>query len=265
MRILFAALIALALIRPALAGLAERDLAVVTLAPGPEARVPNSLVFRDLRNRMLTLGEALTGRPGVLVPVDYTCRSICGPALSVVAAALSQTDLQAGRDYRLIVVGIDPKDDLDAARSLVQTRIGDDEILSSAAVLTGEAPTIQALLTALGYRTAYDADNDQFAHPSGVVTLTPDGRVSRVLSALALDPQDLRLAIIDGGEGRVGGLTDRLMLLCYGFDAIHGIYTPAINRILQISGVTTLALLALGLAALHRRSRRDGLSAEEGS
>src|SRR5690242_16070364 len=116
MRHLLAILIALVLIRPALAGLTERDLAEAALAPGVEARVPTSLTFRDLENRAITLGESLGGRPGLLVPVDYTCRSTCGPALSLIAAALTQTGLEPGRDYRLIAVGIDPKDSPDDAR-----------------------------------------------------------------------------------------------------------------------------------------------------
>jgi protein SCO1/2 len=265
MKWLLAILTAFSLVSPALAGLTERDLAEVALVPRAEARVPTSLAFRDLKSRIVTLGEALAPRPGLLVPVDYTCRSTCGPALALVAAALNQTDLSPGLDYNLIIVGIDPKDSPDDARSLVRTRIADETLYSSALVLRGDAPTVQALLAALGYRISYDAETDQFAHPSGAVTLLPDGRVSRVLSTLALNPQDLRLAIIEGGEGRIGGLADRLMLLCYGFDAVHGIYTPLINRTLQIAGAATLILLGLAFVSLYLRSRQAGSSPEERS
>ncbi|MEZ0167416.1 SCO family protein [Microvirga sp. TS319] len=255
-------LLALALCRPALAGLTERDLSEVTLAPQPEARVPASLNFRDLSNRNMTLGEALAGRPALLIPVDYTCRSTCGPALSILEGALIQTGLQAGRDYRLIVVGIDPKDSSDDARAFVHARIGDDALLASISVLTGDPSAVRTLTASLGYRALYDAGKDQFAHPSGVVALLPDGRVSRVLSALALDPQDLRFALVESGEGRIGGMTDRLMLLCYGFDAVHGIYTPVISRVLQAACAGTLAVLMLALAAFHVRSRHVGSSSQ---
>ncbi len=258
-------LLALTLCRPALAGLTERDLSEASLAPRPEARVPVSLKFRDLSNSTVTLGQVLAGRPALLIPVDYTCRSTCGPALSIIEGALAQTALQAGRDYHPIVVGIDPKDSPDDARSFVHARIGDEALLASTSVLMGDAPAIRALTAALGYRALYDAENDQFAHPSGVATLLPDGRVSRVLSALALNPQDLRLALVESGEGRVGGIADRITLLCYGFDAVHGIYTPAIRRILQIAGACTLAGFLLAFAILRRRSCRVGLSPGEGS
>ncbi|MGO4572633.1 SCO family protein [Microvirga sp. 2TAF3] len=262
MKPFLAAFIALILTCPALAGLTERGLSEVAFAPGLEAQVPTSLVFRDLQSSTVTLGEALAGRAGLLIPVDYTCRTTCGPALSIVASALAQTNLNAGDDYRLIVVGIDPKDSSGDARTLVRTRIGDEALFSSTSVLLGDARTVKALLTALGYRTAYDVEHDQFAHPSGVVTLLPDGRISRVLSTLALDPLDLRLALVEAGQGHVGGLTDRITLLCYGFDAVHGIYTPMIRRILQLAGAGTLAGFGLALAALYRRSRRAGFSHE---
>lgn len=258
MKPLLAAIISLAVAGPAVAGLTERELAGVSFAPPSGARVPVSLKFQDRENSKVTLGEALDGRPGLLIPVDYTCRSVCGPALSIAAAALTQTGLSAGRDYRLIVVGIDPKDNLKDARALTEARVGDPALIASASILTGDAGTVQAFTTALGYNAVFDAETDQFAHSSGAVTLGRDGSVGRVLSVLALNPQDLRLALVEAGEGRIGGLGDRLALLCYGFDPVHGVYTPAIRRILQAASVVMVGVLALALLTLHRRSRRAG-------
>src|SRR5665811_326990 len=89
------------------AGLTEQQIREVALTPSSGARVPNALVFKDLKGRDLTLGNAIAGRPTVLLPADFTCSEICGPALSIAASALSQTGLRAGQDYSLVVVGID--------------------------------------------------------------------------------------------------------------------------------------------------------------
>jgi protein SCO1/2 len=255
MRSFIGVLLLLGLAVPAQAGLTERDLAEVRLAPPAAARIPLSLAFQNLDGQANTLGAVLGGHPGLLIPVDYTCRSVCGPTLSIVAAAVSESGLRADRDYRLIVVGIDPKDGRDEARALTEAQIGDPTLAASTAVLTGDASSIEALTAALGYRAVYDPDNDQFAHPSAVLALTPDGRVARVLSGLAFNPQDLRLALVEAGEGGVGGLQDRLALLCYGFDPVHGVYTPAIRRLLEVAATATVGLLALALITLHRRSR----------
>jgi protein SCO1/2 len=128
--------------------------------------------------------------------------------------------------------------------------------MAAAAVLRADPASLDVLTAALGYHAVYDSEHDQFAHPSAALALAPDGRIVRVLSSLALDPQDLRLALTEAGEGRIGGVGDRLILMCYGFDPVHGIYTPLVHRILAAGGVLTLGLLGLALFVLHRRSSK---------
>jgi protein SCO1/2 len=239
------------------AGLTQQQIGDVALTPPPGAGVPASLVFRGLDGRDLTLGDAIAGRPTLLLPADFTCSAICGPALSIAASALSQTGLTAGQDYSLVIVGINAGDGIDAARQFVSGQVGGPGV----SVLTGNAEGIDALLQAIGYRIQPDAANDAIAHPAGFVTLTADGRVSRVLSTLALQPADLRLALIEAGEGRIGGMAGRLALLCYGFDAVHGIYTSQIVTLLRIGGGLTVAILAAALGMLFWRARKRGASA----
>jgi protein SCO1/2 len=234
------------------AGLTEQQLGEVALSPPPGARVPSALVFRDLDDRDLTLGDAIAGRPTLLVPADFTCSEVCGPALAIAAGALSQTGLKAGQDYNLVVVGIDASDGIEAARQFISGQAGGPGV----SVLTGSGNAIDALLQAIGYRFQRDPGNDAIAHPAAFVTLTADGRVSRALSSLALQPRDLRLALIEAGEGRIGGLAGRLALLCYGFDAVHGIYTAQIVTLLRIGGGLTVAILAVALGLLFWRARK---------
>lgn len=244
---------------PARAGLSEREIASVRFAPPPDAHAPLSLKVQDADGGARTLAEAMSGRPALLVPVDYTCRSLCGASLTIAMAALREAGLTEGRDYRLIVFGIDPKDTPQDARNFVRGQIGD--AAASTSVLIGDVATIRALETSIGYRAVYDEENDQFAHPAGVAALASDGRVVRVLSSLALTPQDLRLALIDAGEGRSGGLAARLTALCYGFDPVHGVYTLLIDRILAVAGGVTVALLGTGLLLLRRATRHIGQEA----
>ena len=236
------------------AGLTERELSSVRIAPPPAAAVPLNLVLRDGAGEKIILREALADRPALLVPVDYTCRTTCGPVLAIAATALSQTGLRPGTDFHLIVVGIDPNDDATAARSITETHIVDDALAHETRVLVGDARAVGALLGAIGYRTAYDAESDQFAHPTAAFTLTADGRVARILSSLALEPGDLRLALTEAGEGSIGGLSDQIALLCYGYDPVHGIYTPATRRVLAGAAVLMILALVLALVLLRRRS-----------
>ena len=116
------------------------------------------------------------------------------------------------------------------------------------------AEAIDALLQSIGYRFRRDTANNVIAHPAAFVTLTADGRVARTLSSLALQPADLRLALLEAGEGKIGGLAGRLALLCYGFDTVHGIYTAQIIMLLRVGGGATVAILAALLGFLFWRA-----------
>ncbi|MCJ2110060.1 SCO family protein [Methylobacterium sp. E-025] len=242
---------------PAAARLNRTELARVAVVPPPGARVPLDLAWNDAAgDRPTTLGKALGGRPTLLLPVDYTCGNVCDPMLSMSGAALAATGLVAGRDVSLVLVGIDPRDDAAAARHMLDTELGNPGLSAQAAALVGDAAAVDRLTQALGYRFVYDAGTDSFAHPAAAILLTGDGRVARVLSPLALNGSDLRLALVEAGEGRTGSLADRLVLLCYGYDAATGVYTPMIRRVLSFAAAGTILAMAIGIVLLSRRPRQ---------
>ncbi|WP_375463700.1 electron transporter [uncultured Methylobacterium sp.] len=242
---------------PAVARLNQTELSRVAAAPAPDARVPLDLAFTDTANaRTVTLGEAIAGRAVLMLPVDYTCGNVCDPMLAMASAALVATGLVAGRDYGLVLVGIDARDDARDARRMLDADLALPMLAAKASALVGDAAAIEQLTRALGYRFVFDAATDSFAHPAAAFLLTSQGRVARVLSPLALNGRDLRLALVEAEEGRTGSLGDRLALLCYGYDAVRGIYTPLIQRILSIAAMLTVLAIALGIFLLSRRPGR---------
>jgi protein SCO1/2 len=181
---------------------------------------------------------------------------LCGPVLAFAVGALEQTGLRPGDDYRLLVAGIDPKDTAASGVAFRNSRIGEDTPLAAATImLNGEQAAVDALTQAAGYRYAYDAEHDQFAHPAAAYVLTSDGRVSRVLSGLALNGGDLRLALVEAGQGKIGTLFDRIRLTCSGFDPARGVYTASILRWLHIGGALTVTAIAAGIVLLLRKRR----------
>lgn len=251
-----AALFALAPGGFAEARLARAELDRVALAPAPGARAPLDLPVTDaLTGETTRLGAVLDGHPALLLPVDYTCSNVCDPMIGLSGDALAKTGLDP-KDRRLVLVGIDPKDDAATARERIAAVWGDRP--ARPVTLVADAAGITRLTSDLGYRYAYDEASDSFAHPAAALLLTSDGRLARVLSPLALDGKDLRLALTEAGEGQVGTLSDRLALLCYGYDAAKGVYTPLIARILTIAGVATiLAIGGLILALIRIRQRQE--------
>jgi protein SCO1 len=242
------------------AGMTQATLDELTVEPRPDAALPPGLRFIDEDAQPRTLVDILAGKPAVVVFADYTCRTLCGPILTFVSAGLEQSGLAAGADYKLVVIGLDPRDDLQSARAMKAARIGSGTPLAAATVmLNGEEAAITAVAAALGYRYAYDAEHGQFAHPAAAFVVNSAGRVSRVLSALGLDGGDLRLALVEAGEGHVGSLGDRLRLLCYGFDAVHGVYTEAITLWLELAAIVTMLGMVAAVAVMNAKSQQAAL------
>jgi protein SCO1/2 len=120
--------------------------------------------------------------------------------------------------------------------------------------LTGGPDAIHALTDAIGFRYAYDRGSDQFAHPSGLVVVTPDGRTSRYFFGVEFSPRDVRLALVEASSGRVGTVVDQLLLLCLQWDPTQGRYTTSVMNAIRLGGVLTL--LAFAAFVWQSRARR---------
>jgi protein SCO1 len=236
------------------AGLSKADLAQIEAAPLPNAVLPLNLPLQgdggDVKPVQLWLGNT----PSVWILADFTCKTLCGPIISIVSDALTRTGLRPGADFRLVVVGLDPKDTAVDAAAMKDAQVETEGKLAlNAFFLRGSAEDIAKLSSAFGFRSVYDSEHDQFAHPAAAFVVTPGGRIAGVLSGLALDPTDLRLAVVDAGQGKIGSWADHFRLLCYGFDPASGIYTVAVGRILGSASALTIVALVLFILILIRR------------
>lgn len=246
-----------ALSTPAAANFTSAQLAAISASPPPHAALPLALSFRDENGRPTTIGNAIDGVPAVVIFADYTCRTLCGPIVEFTAAGLAKTGLRPGVDYRLVVIGINPRDGIDTARAMRAAHIDRNNGVGHAAVfLSGRDTEIRAATQAVGLHYAYDAEHDQYAHPAAAYVVDFDGHVRRVMSPIGLDGGDLRLALIDAGRGAVGGFADQLHLLCYGFDPAQGIYTERVTTMLGYAAGATLVILAAGIFGMVVRQRR---------
>jgi protein SCO1/2 len=138
-----------------------------------------------------------------------------------------------------------------------RAHLGDDAELGRASdFVRADQSTVEKLTAALGYRYNYDREHDQFIHPGAAYVLGADGKVSRVLTGLGLSGGDMRLALVEAGEGRIGTLGDQVRLLCSGFDPAHGVYNVAVSRVLAATGFATMLALGGLIGALLWVGRR---------
>lgn len=251
----------LALAGTARAYLTADQLAQIAASPPAHAALPPALSFVDESGGRTTIKDAIAGVPAVVVFADYTCHTLCGPIVEFAADGLSKTGLNPGRDYRLVVIGINPRDGIDTARAMRARHIAPADPVGHAAIfLSGSEPAIRAATQAVGLHFAYDAEHDQYAHPAAAYIVDAGGGVSRVMSPIGLDGGNLRLALVDAGRGAVGNFADQLHLLCYGFDPAQGIYTERITAMLTVACVATLMMLAGGIFTMVALKRRKSVA-----
>ena len=247
-----AAILALLLLAPpAWAGLSRSDLASVSAAPPPGARLDPNITARDVTGKTRSMGELLAGHSVFFNFVDYTCNTLCGTDLELLSAGIQNAHLKPS-DYRIVVFGIDPKDSAKDALAMARKEIPAALLPQTVLLLPGK-PAIDRAAKALGFHYAYDAAADQFAHPAAVYVIGQDGAVRGVLSPFALTATDMK-AVLDAAKPSLS-LYDRVRLLCYCYDPATGIYSLRIAWLLRIACTATVLLLGAAVWLFVRRAR----------
>jgi protein SCO1/2 len=181
---------------------------------------------------------------------------LCTVTLNGLAMALNVLQFNAGKQFEVVTVSFDPKEtpELAAAKKKVYlTRYQRPGAAAGWRFLTGNQAAIDAITKAVGFRYAWDAETSQFAHPAGLVVLTPQGTIARYLYGVEYAPNDLRLALVEAAAGKIGNPVDQFLLLCYQYDPETGRYGAAIMRIVRIGGILTVASLLTFIITMWRR------------
>ncbi len=228
------------------------------------SRIPLDLMFTEATGRRVRLGELFgDGKPVLLVLAYVRCRMMCSLVLRGASRAVREMPLEPGRDYRVITVSIDPGEDAATAaarrRELVREigRPGEPERWS---YLVGAERPVRALAGALGFRYAWDARTEQYAHPAAVFVLAPDGTISRYVHGVTFPPAELAGALRAAAEGELaaGSVAERV-LACFRFDPAARAHREQIERYLRLGGGGVLLALGGAVSLLwwwERRRRR---------
>lgn len=222
-------------------------------------QVPLDLVFRDESGREVRLAEYFGKKPVILHLMYFECPMLCDMAIEGLLRSLRALSFDVGKEFDVVTVSFDPREGPELAKGKKANVVETYARPGAAAgwhFLTGSEASIRALTKAVGFRYVWDAEQKQFAHATGVVILTPGGRISRYFFGIEYSTKDLRLGLIDSGTEKVGSLTDQLLLMCYHYDPRVGRYTPAITRLLKAGAALTVLGLAAFIATMLRRERR---------
>jgi protein SCO1/2 len=221
-------------------------------------RVSPDLRFRDESGREVVLGDYFRRKPVVLALVYYECPMLCTAVLNGLLRSLRALSLSVGEEFDVLTVSFDPREgpELAAAkkseyvRRYQRPRAGDGWHF-----LTGSAESIRRLTDAVGFRYTYDQKTEQFVHASAILVMTPEGRTARYLYGIEYSARDLRLALVEASQSRIGSPVDQVLLYCFHYEPSQGKYGLVIMNVIRLLGTATVAALACFMLLMFRRDR----------
>ena len=231
----------------------------VTFAQRLNQQLPLDAEFKDEGGRAVRLGDFFGAKPIVLAFVYYQCPMLCSQTLNGISSALKVLPFTVGNEFDVVVISFDPRDTPESANAKKQAHLLHWSARDTAAgwhFLTGDEATIRRVTSAAGFTYQWDEKSGQFAHVSGLLTVTPDGRLSRYFYGVEYSPKELRLALVESGEGRVGSPIEELLLYCFQYDPTSGRYGLVVMNLVRLGGLLTVGLIAGFVFVMRRREAR---------
>jgi protein SCO1/2 len=224
-----------------------------------DGQVPLDVPFRDETGAAVMLERFFGARPVVLALVYYECPMLCTQVLNGLVSSLGALAFDAGAEFEVVVVSFDPREGpslASARRATSLERYARPGTEKGWHFLTGEEASIRRLTEAVGFRYVFDESLGQFAHPSGITVLTPQGRLARYFFGIEYAARDLRLAIVEASANRIGSPIDQVLLYCYHYDPATGRYGLMVMRLVRLGGLLTIVALAALIVVMRRGERR---------
>ncbi len=228
----------------------------VGFEPPLNGQMPLDLAFRDETGRNVQLREYFGQKPVVLAFVYYGCPMLCDQVEQGVVGVLRMLSFNPGHDYEVVFVSFDSRETPQMAaekKKKALARFRRPETDSGWHFLIGSQESIDAATRAANFRFSFDAKSSLFAHASGVMVLTSDGRISRYFYGVEYPGRDMRLGLVDASAGRIGTPIDHVLLYCYHYDPSSARYSASILKIIRLGGVLTILCIIGGILIFRRR------------
>ncbi len=221
--------------------------------------VPLQLEVRDELGNTVQLGSLFAGKPVILVPAYYECPMLCTMVINDLTSALRVVPLKPGADFEVVIYSIDPDETPKMALTAKNTAVGRYDGGDGAGwhFLTASQESIDQLSEAIGFHYYYDEKSDEFAHTAGILVLTPAGKIARYFFGLEYPPRELRLAMVEAADEKIGSMADKLLLFCFQWNPSTGRYSAVTLNIVRLGGAVTLLGVLLMVAWLIWRERRQ--------
>lgn len=220
-----------------------------------DAQLPVDATFKDDTGKTVRLGDYFGQRPVVLAFVYYECPMLCNQILNGLVSGVGVLDQTVGTDFDVVAISFDARETPTQAAAKKATYLDRYQRPGSERgwhFLTGDEATIKRVTDTAGFQFAWDAATQQFAHASGIIVTTPEGKLSRYLFGIEYPPRDLKFALMESSAGKIGSVVDQVLLYCYHYEPATGSYSLVAMNAVRMGGVVTMVAL-LGFVAISLR------------
>ena len=222
-------------------------------------QIPLDLVFRDESGSTVHLGEYFRQKPVVLVLAYYDCPMLCTLVLNGLVHSLKELKFNVGQQFEVVTVSFDPteKSSLAAAKKAIYVSLYNRPGAAAGwHFLTGDEPSIHRLTQAVGFHYNYDSQTRQYIHATGIMVLTPEGRLARYFYGIRYPAGNLHLGLVEASQGKIGSSVDEVLLYCSQYDPATGKYSVIISHVLKIAALVMILslgslILAMSLGGKH--------------
>lgn len=227
------------------------------------SKIDLTLKVKDDNGQEVALGSFFDGKhPVIISPVYFSCPGLCNFHLNGLTDALKlmDKDWTIGKKFKLLSVSFDSKETPDLAAHKKQTymklydRAGSEKEWH---FITADESTVQALTQALGFKFRWDEKAQEWAHASAAIVITPDGTISRYLPGIMFNPQDIKIALNEATDGKIGTFVDSLVLYCFKYDPHQSKYTLVAFNVMKMGGAVMVLVMVIWLLPVWIRARRE--------
>lgn len=220
-------------------------------------QIPSDLTFANSQGDSVSIAELMqNGKPVLLNPLYYECPSLCGLVQEAVFDVVQEMDWSPGTDYTIISYSIDPEETVEHSASS-KTEIMQDLNRPGAEegwhFLTGNEKAIKTLSESIGFKYKYDERIGEYVHQASIMLISPDAEITRYLYGLEIDEFDLRNALYEAADGKIGSTIEKAVLYCYTYDPSSQSYVPFAMNIMKLGGLATILILGIFLTILWKR------------
>lgn len=200
------------------------------------------------------------GQPVIFSPVYYNCPGLCNFHLNGVVDILKTIDWKPGEKFQVVAFSFDSKEtpaDASKKKELYIKMYEQPETVNGWHFITADEKTVQKITDSVGFKFKWNDKVNEWSHASAAIVLTPEGKISRYLHGIQFENRDLKLALNEAVNGKIGTVLDSAMLYCFKYNTHQSKYGLQVFRVMQLAGLVTVALLAAWLIPVMIRAKRE--------